>query len=243
MSVRGASRSSIRLSQARQLIGPVGRTLPWGPLAAASALAAFVVWGGTHHQPRQSHLPFAAVFISMAVGFVLADPSERIVGHVAMSLLTRRLVRVSLLVPAVAAAWAVLLLIASPGTAALGLTIDLWAWFATALAAAAVAEIFVHDGLSGVAAAGSLIALLAGMTALPERWRLWPLRLGQGDGLAAYGRPALASLVVLVVFAIASTDPARPRPWRLRRTARHGVRPPARLVRSAFGRDNVGPSR
>lgn len=188
-----------RARQAALLALPFARTLPWVALLAAAALALAVVRLG---DAQTLHLRLAALALCIGGAFLLDDPAAETIESVPASLLFRRLLRLALALPVLAAAWA--LVVRSAGhVPAWELTLELGALLAVALALAARA--------GGVAAGPTLLVLFGLAALLPSRWALLVPGPEDPRWSAAHGRWALVLAAGLAAVVWASLDPGRPR--------------------------------
>lgn len=196
-----------RLRQAGLLVGPSLRTVAWPALVPAALLGLAIL---QLDGDRVVLLRLAAVALCVAAAFALDDPAAETTAAAPAPLLFRRALRLALVLPLVGVAWALLLGAGGPVPEG-GLTLELAAMLAFALAASAWAAAYVADGRGGLAAAPVLlVALAAAAIALPERWTLFA---GAADPrwTAAHARWTAVLVLALLALLAASVDPGRPR--------------------------------
>jgi hypothetical protein len=212
---------------AMELVRPTARSMRWGPLLGAGAAAAVITFLLTRApecagdvfpcidlDERIQFLRMAMVLVAIGAGFALDDPSRETTAHVPASLLLRRFVRVVMLTPALAVLWMLLLGVAlrtggGDGFPFRAVTLELAALVVAALAVSAAAERFVPEGLGGVAAGPTLLALVGAAFALPQRFRLFfsgPTDPGW-DG--SHERWLIASAIAALGLVHYSRDPGR----------------------------------
>ncbi|MFF6863631.1 MULTISPECIES: hypothetical protein [Streptomyces] len=172
----------LRGAAAVELVGPLWRTLPWRPLAAAGALGLLVVGTpaatGAEPAPWQTLLLLRGAALAGALGlaFLLDDPARHLTGPVPTPRLLRQALRVALVAPLAALWWtAVLLLAPSASRPPAGeVTLEAVTAAAFALAAAALAVRLTDEARPGpfVAAALLVAAVLVPLLA-PEDWALF----------------------------------------------------------------------
>jgi len=179
----------MKLKQARLLVLPSLRTMPWPALLAIGAAAAGLL---TLPGPGGVLLPLAAAVLAAGVGFVFDDPAEATVASVPMPLLVRRLLRVALALPVVAGLWALLVWYGGGDAAQPTLV----------LAALAILAAAVGARYGAVAGAAVPPGLLVCAFALPERVGL----LGAGNATTARWLVLLG--IGIAAFCAASRDPA-----------------------------------
>jgi hypothetical protein len=193
--------TGIRLRQAAPLTRPVARSLHRLPLIACPALAF-----GVAALPRDPALQarLGAMVLCLSAAFLLDDPARATIAAVPLPLLTRRIHRVAIWLPALAVLWGLLLwYTAAPDQGSR--TVELAGMLAITAAAAA---------LLGSAAAGpTVLAILVAGWIPSLGWAhladdAWTLE--RGAFLLAVGVSALACV---------SVDPARRRRLRLPRRA------------------------
>src|SRR5262249_39928748 len=146
------------------------RAIRWQPLLGAAGAAALLVFLTTRTRlefgkpvpdvgERILWLRMGAILLAMGAAFLLDDPSEETTRHVPTTMLSRRLLRASLALPVLAAAWAALLWIALHASIVTqpfpiaALTLEAAGLVAVTLALAVGLRAFVPERLGGVAAA------------------------------------------------------------------------------------------
>ena len=167
-----------RARQATDLLRPTARAISWHPpiWAAALALLYVAVEGRSGYiDYRITVLRIGALLLCMGAAFVLDDATEETIGHVPTPLLMRRALRIALLLPVLAVAWAAMLHIAGDvgpregGPIPAGdLTLEAATLLAIAFCAASLAARYTSDRLGGVAAAPIVLGLVAIALFLPE---------------------------------------------------------------------------
>ncbi len=190
-----------RAGQVAALGRPVARTVPWLALVGAAVVAVAVVRLG---EAQTLHVRLSALALCIGGAFLLDDPAAETLESVPASLLFRRLLRLSLALPVLAAAWALVVGSADVDRATWGLTLEACALLAVTLAVAARA--------GGVAAGPTLLALFGLAALLPSRWALLVSGPEDPRWMAAHARWALVLAAGLAAFAWASLDPGRRRP-------------------------------
>jgi hypothetical protein len=124
-------------------------------------------------------LRLGALCLAVGIAFVLDDPTEDSTSMTPVSLLMRRLVRISLTLPIAFAAWLLLGRVANGSPAADAeipawpFTLELLAFTAVALAGAAIGSRYMGDRLGGTTGAGAALLVAAGAAFLPGKLRLW----------------------------------------------------------------------
>lgn len=171
-----------RLRQAVDLLRPTARAISWHPPLWAAALALLYVVleaRSGYIDYRITVLRVGALLLCMGAAFVLDDVTEDTIGHVPTPLLMRRALRISLLLPVLATAWAAMLYLAGDvgsqdgGPMPLGdLTLEAATLLAIALCAACLGARFTSDRLGGIVAAPVLLALVGVAMFLPENQRM-----------------------------------------------------------------------
>ena len=197
-----------RARQAVVLVMPSLRAMAWLPLLPAGALALAVL---SFDGPVLLQLRLAALALCVGAAFVLDDPAAETLATSPSSLPFRRLVRVALVLPLVAALWALVLWYAGTGFDA-ALTLELAAMLAVTLAAAAFAIPRLADGRGGAAAAPSLLVLMGASTfALPDAWTLFAQGPSDPRWAGSHARWTVVLLAAVAGLVYASLDPARSR--------------------------------
>lgn len=193
----------MRWRQCALLVPSLLRALPRAQLAAGVTATFTIVWllsadpGGARTIVA---LQYAALALSLAVASILDDPAAATVAAAPPTLLLRRILTIALVLPAVLAAWSVLIALSGAGASLVGaITLQMGAIVILTLAlAVALAR--------GGTIAGSLVVLmfLSARPVAPE----WALVPDLGDwrwDVAWTGLGAAALLALLIV----SRDPAQ----------------------------------
>jgi hypothetical protein len=202
------------------LAPPTFRSLRWAGLVAGAVVAvptAMLMSGGHSSDGPISAMRMAAGAIALGAAFLLDDPTEDLLAHVPTSLLLRRVERIAIALPAIAATWLLAdLLVPHSARSPLpfgAMSLELAALVAAALALSATAGRAVPEGMGGVAAAPLLLALVTGAIALPKGHRLFISGPWEEQWHAAHGRWRWVLGAAIVVFVWQSLDPGRPRAW------------------------------
>jgi hypothetical protein len=235
-------RRQLRLVPA--LLVPTARAVGWVPSLAAFALSvgllALAVRPGLALPPADlvRWVRLAMIVAALGYAFLLDDPSEPTTEAVAGSLLLRRALRVALLLPATAAWWVAVVWrvrAVHPGVRlpVAALTLEAAALLAATVVLAAAGSRLAPERRGGVVAAPAVLALASVAFLLPARVALFPPP-GTAAWDGAHRRWAVLLCLALSAFALASRDPARRLPSRVRTLAlgparRHpsGARRPA----------------
>jgi len=203
-----------RARQAALLARPVARTLPWLALVAAAALAFAVVRLG---DAQTLQVRLAALALCVGAAFLLDDPAAETIQSVPTPLLVRRLLRLALAAPALAASW-VLVLQPAVHAPAWELTLELGALLALAVAVAALIARGPGPALGGVAGGPAVLVLFGLAALLPHRWALLVPGPEDPRWTTAHARWAFVLAAGLGALVWASLDPVRrrrlPRPGR-----------------------------
>lgn len=220
-----------RMRQVVDLLRPTARAISWYPPLWAAALASGYVLleaRSGYIGYRMTVLRLGALLLCMGAAFVLDDVTEDTIGHVPTPLLMRRALRISLLLPVLAAAWAAMLYLAGDVGAQDGgpmpvgdLTLEATTLFAVALCAACLGARFTSDRLGGTVAAPILLVLAAAAMLLPDNQRML---LGSPD-LARWEDAhdwwrAMLVLAVLIFVWLNRSSGSHPRLTRLREAGR-----------------------
>jgi hypothetical protein len=220
-SIRSASALAQRPGAARLAAGVhrlvrVARTIAWPALlGGAVGCAAVVVLASLDESPLGRWPGFGALALCAGAAFVLDDAAGATADATPTSLARRRMLRVALALPLLAAAWAGSLLFATPDDGSLfgpdaraGLSLQFAGMLALTLAGSAVALRVVGDGRGGWAGVVAPLVLVGVAYWLPERWTLFAVP-GDGDAwLASELRWAALLVLGLLTLAWASRDPA-----------------------------------
>lgn len=223
----------MRLSQFGPLLERKARLVRWKPTLGAAAVGFFILYQSSDAWATGSMstiipMRMAALVLCLGAVFLLDDPAAVTVASVPAPLMYRRSLRLVLVVPLVAAAWAGLLVYVLVHTKSLihrdmagllpiwGLTLEMVAMMMAGLAIAALANRWVADGLGGVAAGPVLVVLLGAAMFLPHRWTLFPGSMDDPQWTAAHVRWAVIAVFATLLFAHFSRDPAARHSGRLR---------------------------
>jgi hypothetical protein len=170
----------VQIATARLLLRPLAKALNWYALLWAFAVAFLIVWWlGQVMTDVVLSLRLGALCLAAGMAFSLDDPTEDGTSMAPVSLLIRRLVRISLTLPVVAAAWLLLVRVANASPAADSevsaspFTLELLAFSAVALAGAAIGSRFDADRVGGTVGAGATLLVAAAAAFLPGKLRLW----------------------------------------------------------------------
>lgn len=162
----------------KDLLRPTIRTIRWGGLVGSVVPATYIVWN-FHNQlfpdaaQAATGLRLAAAILGCGLAFVLDDPTEESLGYTPVSILTRRLLRVSITLPPTILFWLLLRFYAAGGLPPEQL-LPMWPFVleavalgAVALAGATLAAKFVSDRLGGPAGAGAVMLVGVALAVLP----------------------------------------------------------------------------
>jgi hypothetical protein len=210
-------------------LGPTARVLRWPPVLAsfmpALALVEHVAADLSDASGVLLALRGGAVALAVGLAFVLDDPAESLTAPSPVSLLAQRAVRMSLALP-LAVAFCVILVTRANGAPGIAeplsgatMLLELLAFAAVALAAAAVGSRLLADRLGGLAGvAGAAVAAVAA-SLLP-----WGEPLAARlPGTAAYGAVTRCSWTALVVGVAVLIGASSPYAGALRRPARRAA--------------------
>lgn len=198
----------MRARQARLLVRPSVRSAAWLGLLPAGALGLAVL---SLDGPVLLKLRLAAVALCVGAAFVLDDAAAETTASAATPLVFRRLVRIALVLPLIAGLWALLLAYAGTGFDG-ALTLELAAMLAVVLAAAALAAPLLPEGRGGLAAAPTLLVLVAlAAVALPDTWTLFASGPEDARWAGSHERWAVVLVAGVAGFLLASRDPGRRR--------------------------------
>jgi hypothetical protein len=212
-----------------ELVRPTARSMRWLPVVGSGLVGAVIVFlqmkrsctlegGGSCVDvgTRISMVRMAAVLLAVGAGFVLDDPTEDSTGHLPVSLLIRRAVRIGLVLPLLAAFWVFSMWLAArtldhPDSFPNGdVMLEAAALAAVALALASVTAPFVPERLGGVAAGPALLGLVVGTLFLPSDISIWVQEPALDRWSGAHEAWGWVLLGAVTVFAFASRDPWRP---------------------------------
>lgn len=200
----------MQVATAGLLLRPLAKVLNWYALLWSLAFAFLIVWWlGQVTTDVVLSLRLGALCLAAGMAFALDDPTEDSTSMTPVSLLIRRLVRISLTLPVVAAAWLLLTRVAngSPATdtevPAWPFIVELLAFSAVALAAAAIGGRYLADRLGGTIGAGAALLVAAATAFLPGSLRLWdqmPGTSGYTNTTAWWWAIVLAGGLVLIQY-------------------------------------------
>lgn len=224
---------------ARLLLRPLVKALNWYALLWSLAFAFVIVWWlGQVTTDVVLSLRLGALCLAAGMAFALDDPTEDSTSMTPVSLLIRRLVRISLTLPVVAAAWLLLGRVAN-GSLATDTEVPAWpfifellAFSAVALAGAAIGSRHLADRLGGTTGAGAALLVAAAAAFLPGRLRLWdqmPGTSGYANTTKWWWAIILAGGLVLIRYSRVGARPLRSMVWRrpaLRPTQEAAIRVP-----------------
>jgi hypothetical protein len=179
----------VQVAAARLLLRPLAKSISWYALLCSLAFAFPIVWWlGQVSTDVVLSLRLGTLSLAAGMAFVLDDPSVESTSMTPVSLLTRRLIIISLTLPVAAAAWLLLGRVAkgSPATevevSAWPFAVEFLAYCSVALAGAAVGARYLGDRVGGTTGAGAALLVAAAAALLPGRLRLWD----QMPGTAGY---------------------------------------------------------
>jgi fluoroquinolone transport system permease protein len=219
----------VQVATARLLLRPLAKALNWYAILWSLVLALLIVWWlGQVTTDVVLSLRLGALCLAAGMAFVLDDPTEESTSMTPVSLLIRRLVRISLTLPVAAAAWLLLGRVANGSPAATTevpawpFMLELLAFSAVALAGAAIGSRHLGDRLGGTAGAGAPLLVAAAAAFLPGRLRLWD----QMPGTSGYAGMARWWWAIVLVGGLVLV---------------HCSRVGARSLRSSIGRLQASP--
>jgi hypothetical protein len=170
----------VQVTTARLLLRPLAKALNWYALLWSLAVAFLIVWWlGQVMTDVVLSLRLGELCLAGGMAFVLDDPTEDTTGMTPVSLLNRRLIRISLALPVVVAAWILLGRVASGSPAATPVipvwpfTLEMLAFTAVALAGAAIGSRYLGDRLGGSIGSGAALVVATTAAVLPGKLRLW----------------------------------------------------------------------
>jgi hypothetical protein len=222
-------RASARLRQIDLLLLQKVRLVRWRPTLGGAAVGLLILFQSSDGWATGSMSPvrpmrLAAVALCIGVVFLLDDAASVTVASVPAALRYRRGLRLLLAAPIVATAWvgysAYVVVhtanLAHGDTAGLfpfwALTLEMAAMIMTALAIAAAATRWGSEGLGGVAAGPTMLALFGAALFLPHRWTLFPGSIDDSQWEAAHFRWAVIAVLATLLLVYFSRDPAARRP-------------------------------
>lgn len=221
-------RTDGRLRQFEQLVGHKVSLVRWKPTLGGAFVGFLILYQSsdgwsTGTMPATLPLRMAALALCLGAVFVLDDQAAVTVASVPSTLRYRRALRVVLIAPLVAAAWAVQLAYVFVHTTnslhrdtegllpIRGLTLELTGMMIAGLAIAALATRRLSEGSGGVAAGPTLLMLFGAGMFLPERWTLFPGSMDDPQWAAAHVRWAIIGVLATLLLAYFSRDPASQR--------------------------------
>lgn len=225
--------NSTRFDQIELLLTQKFRLVRWKPTLGGAFVGFFILYQSsdgwaTSSGPATLPIRMAALALCLGAVFVLDDPAAVTVASVPSSLRYRRSLRMALIAPLIATAWAGQLAYVVLHTTSLlhrdteglfpfwSLTLEMVAMMMTGLAIAALATRRGAEGLGGVAAGPTLLLLFGASMFLPHRWTLFPASLDDPQWVAAHVRWAIIAVLATLLFAYFSRDPAARRTVRPR---------------------------
>lgn len=225
----------MQVGAARLLFRPLSKALSWWALFWSSAVAIPIVWWlGTVTTDVVLALRLGGLCLAAGMAFTLDDPAEEGTSMMPVSLLSRRLVRISLSLPVVVVVWLLLAGVANRSQAA-DTEVPVWpfiveflAFGAVALSGATVGGRYVADRLGGTIGAGAAVVLAAAAAFSPGAFRLW----NQMPGTSGYASSTKWWWAILLVGGIA-----------LIRSSRVGARPLRSMLRRRPGLESVQTTR
>jgi hypothetical protein len=205
------------------LMAPAARATPWGVFLAAAGvgLAIVAVPAATTvaltDKDLVNLLRAAAICGALGLGFLLDDPAARSIATVPTSRPVRYAVRAGVILPAVAAWWALVLVITVAGAAdGIGATLPLGGATAECAALGAIALMVAAVRLrgdresGGLAAFPALLALVVTASLLPRGMALF-VPPATAQWAPAHGRWAVLLAIAVAGSMWASLEPARRR--------------------------------
>jgi len=178
----------VQVATARLLLRPLAKALNWYALLWSLTFAFLIVWWlGQVMTDVVLALRLGGLCLAAGMAFALDDPTEDSTSMTPVSLLIRRLVRISLTLPVVAAAWLLLERVANGSPAAdtdvpaWPFTLELLAFSAVALAGAAIGSRHLADRLGGTTGAGAALLVAGAAAFLPGKLRLWDQMPGTSE--------------------------------------------------------------
>jgi len=215
----------------------MARTVAWAALLACALLCVGIVAVAPllgDSVPLARWPGMGGIALCVGAAFLLDDDAAATVGATPTSLGRRRLLRVALALPPLAAVWAGSLWYATsadgawfgPDTRA-ALSLQLGAMLALTLAASAIALRVMPEEQGGWTGAVVPVAVLGAALALPERWTLLA---APGDGAWSVAQQRWAVLLAIGVLTLvwASREPAAPGGRWGRQPVAHSIRRRAR---------------
>ena len=196
------------------LLWPAARTMRWVPLGAIGALSVWVVWSGAREDgdPATIAVPVATAMLGFWLCLLFEDAAADITGPSPVPLWRRRVVRVTLAMPAYAAVWFACTWVGplhGPTGPMAGMAIGV---AAVALAAASVSSRVVAPSRSGPVSVAALVGAIVAVPvvvalALGRPAAIDPAQVPVGDP-RSYWSSVIA--FALLVSLAANRDPALP---------------------------------
>lgn len=183
--------------------------VPWHPLAIALMVGAVPAVAG-----RGESVAFPTALLAAAAAFAIDDPSHETLATSPTSLLRRRLHRLTVVAPMTVLGWAALVLI--PVAGGIQETVTLVAMFAGlfALSVGFASTIASRNrGRGGALGSSALLSALIVSSIFPPSWRPLPMGDVPGGWGALQTRWSLSAMAGMVIFLVASRDPAARRVW------------------------------
>lgn len=208
------------------LLPPVARTIRWVPHVVSGAIAVWIVYAGVRsNQPTGDvQLPLASIVLCVVAGFLPDDEAAETVGSAPTPLVVRRVIRVGIGLPLVWAIWGAIAWYAAALTAAAA--VEFAGMLTLTLALAGIGAAVLGQERGGLFATPALFVLLGTSAFVSPSWRPFPVTPVGSTGFDLYGRWGIVLVISVLVFLLASVDPA--------------VRwPPRRLINDVVGRRRV----
>ena len=179
-----------RPAQLGQLLRPTARAMRWSPLGVGAMASMSIVFAMTRETclgsgmtcisdgMRIAALRLGMLVVAMGAAFALDDPTEDTTAHLPTPLWLRRTVRLTLLTPALAAGWAILVGLALRDKVGKdpfptrAMTLEFVSTVVVALALSAIGARYAPDRLGGIVAGPVLFGLAITAMLLPGRWSL-----------------------------------------------------------------------
>ena len=215
-STPATSAAAVRLRQSAALVRPLAAAVRWQPLLGAAALAGALLavkaddLGG--NGTALAVLRGVAALLAVGAAFLLDDGATDTLAASPSTLAWRRHQRLVILAVLAGLTWVLSVLVVRTSGAAPpvgGLTLELAALLALALATAAGIMRWAQTCEPGVLAAPVVLGVILAMSRLPEGWALL-VAPGPAWGPAHQRWAGLLALGV-AVFALCNGDPARSR--------------------------------
>jgi hypothetical protein len=202
----------------RAAIVPTVRATPLGPAAATCLLGCAPLLIASGHDVISGALVATIVITTFGVGFVLDDTAATTLEASPTTLLTRRALRVSLLLVVLSIGAAIQLAVAALGAGDSPLPVGAWllqdaAFVAVTLVVSAAAQLLLPERAGGAAAAptGLLVLLTVGTL---MRLRPWLTPIPGGPHPERWGYMLAAAAAALLALSRDPGAPRRIRAWR-----------------------------